>query len=128
MSDNPEENDLPDTAIVAMWDEGVPTAINEVVIKQSAWVVPPSLTWSAGGARLRVIYRAMVVAAFLVALVAGSVRLARPAQAQDQGPGAYAPVVGLCIRKIVNLPLLDLPDQPIDLMLGGQVDCQARGG
>jgi hypothetical protein len=72
--------------------------------------------------------RAMVVAAFLVALVAGSWGMAGPAQAQEQGPGAFAPVVGLCLRKIVNLPLFDLPDQPIDVMLGGQVDCPARGG
>ena len=47
---------------------------------------------------------------------------------QDPGPGQYAPILAACIRKILNLPGLDLPDQPIDLMVGGQVNCPARGG
>lgn len=45
-----------------------------------------------------------------------------------QGPGEYAPVIGACIRKIINLPGLDIPDQPIDVMIGGQIDCPPRGG
>lgn len=61
------------------------------------------------------------------ALLAGLVVGAPRAEAQE-GKGAYAPVAALCLRKIVNLPGLDIPDQPIDLMLGGQVDCPSRGG
>jgi hypothetical protein len=63
----------------------------------------------------------------LTVLLAGLAVGAPRAEAQE-GRGAYAPVIALCIRKIVNLPGVDLPDQPIDVMFGGQVDCPPRGG
>lgn len=67
------------------------------------------------------IRRGLVVAGLCGALVAGPVGVAG---GQDDGPGAYAPALGVCVRKIVNLPLVDLPDQPIALVLGGQFrDC-----
>lgn len=61
-------------------------------------------------------------------LIATQPAIATTVAVQAEGPGGYAPVLAVCIRKIVNLPGLDIPDQPTDLMIGGQVSCPARGG
>jgi hypothetical protein len=72
--------------------------------------------------------RAMVVAAFLVALVAGSWGLAGPAQAQEP---IREPIAGVCVRPLIgeggilNLPLIDIPgqripNQSLELTVGGQ--------
>lgn len=59
----------------------------------------------------------------------GILGIAAPAEAQE-GP-VREPIVGICLRpligKVLNLPLIDIPDQPIPkepiaLTLGGQFD------
>lgn len=75
--------------------------------------------------------RAVAVAVGLLLAVG----VALPAGAQE-GPGAYAPVVGICLRPVlasgslIDLPLVNVPGgsipaQPIPLVLGGQFnDCR----
>jgi hypothetical protein len=77
--------------------------------------------------------RAMVVVAFLVALVTGSVGLARPVLAQEP---IREPVAGVCVRPLIgeggllNLPLVDIPgqripNQSLEFTVGGQYrDCK----
>lgn len=59
--------------------------------------------------------RGLVAAALFVILMGGSVAVARPAVAQDEGPKHSGMV--LCIGKIINLPLIDIPDEPIEVGL-----------
>lgn len=71
------------------------------------------------------IRRTLTAAALSAILGIGSVASARPAVAQEP---VREPLMGICLRpllgKILNLPLIDVPDQPIpkepiELMLGG---------
>jgi hypothetical protein len=64
--------------------------------------------------------RALMAGALSVVLTGGSMAMARPAVAADFPPGHT--VLVLCVNKIINLPLLDLPDEPLTLGVGISAD------
>lgn len=64
--------------------------------------------------------RGLVAAALSMALMGGSAAMARPAGAADFPPGHT--VLVLCVNKILNLPLIDIPDEPLTLGVGISAD------
>lgn len=64
--------------------------------------------------------RGIVAAGLCVAMLGGSVALAGPAVAADFPPGHT--VLVLCVNKILNLPLIDIPDEPLTLGIGISAD------
>lgn len=68
------------------------------------------------------IRRLLVIAAFLVALVGGSVASARPAVAQNSG-------AVLCLSRLIDLFLIDIPEetQLIGLWVSDDFQCPGEG-
>lgn len=64
--------------------------------------------------------RALVALGLSVVLGASSVVVARPAVAADFPPEHTVLVV--CINKILNLPLIDVPDEPLTIGIGISAD------
>lgn len=71
--------------------------------------------------------RVAVVAALCAALVGGSVAVARPAVAQEEGPNNSGLV--LCIGRALDLFLIDIPEetQLIGIWVSDDFQCPSEG-